>query len=136
VLQPETARAVRAMLRRAVTDGTGGLAMVAGYSVAGKTGTVHKATVSGYAEHRYLSLFAGMIPADEPRLVAVIIIDEPQRGEYFGGRVAAPIFATVMREATRILNIPPDQPVDASGQPMWLAAGTEPPPVPAPEATR
>lgn len=110
-----TAREIRKMLERAVAHGTGHAAAVPGYSVAGKTGTVHKSTVSGYAEDRYLSLFAGMIPANRPRLVAIVVIDEPKSGGYFGGRVAAPVFASVMREATRILNIPPDQP---AGEPM------------------
>lgn len=109
-LSEQTARQVRSMLERVVTNGTGGAARVNGYSVAGKTGTVHKSTVEGYAEDRYLSLFAGMIPASRPRLVAVIVIDEPKSGEHFGGRVAAPIFARVMTEAVRILNIAPDRP--------------------------
>jgi cell division protein FtsI (penicillin-binding protein 3) len=108
VLSVETARQVRAMLERVVTHGTAQRARVPGYTVAGKTGTVHKSSASGYAENRYLSLFAGMVPARKPRLVGVVIIDEPMAGEHFGGRVAAPIFATVMREATRILNIEPD----------------------------
>ncbi|MEX2479725.1 MAG: penicillin-binding protein 2 [Gammaproteobacteria bacterium] len=121
VISPATARAVRAMLERVVTDGTAKLAQVPGYSVAGKTGTVHKSIVSGYADNRYLSLFAGMIPAGEPRLVAAVILDEPMGSEHFGGRVAAPIFATVMREATRILNIPPDAPGQQPPAPVWLA---------------
>lgn len=114
-MQSTTAREIRKMLERAVTHGTGHAATVPGYSVAGKTGTVHKSTVSGYAEDRYLSLFAGMIPANRPRLVAIVVIDEPKNGGHFGGRVAAPVFANVMREAIRILNIPPDQP---AGEPM------------------
>jgi len=122
VISAATARTIRTMLERVITHGTAGLAAVPGYSVAGKTGTVHKNTTSGYADHRYRSLFAGMIPAHKPRLVAVVVIDEPQRGEYYGGRVAAPVFAEVMRDATRILNIAPDQ-SDGGGQPaLWLAA--------------
>jgi cell division protein FtsI (penicillin-binding protein 3) len=126
-----TARAVRAMLETVVTRGTGKHAQVPGYTVAGKTGTVHKATVSGYAEDRYLSLFAGMIPAHSPRLVAVVIIDEPQSGQHFGGRVAAPIFSLVMREATRILNIAPDQLIQQDPESVWFARheAAEQPPV-------
>lgn len=120
-LSASTARQVRAMLERVVTDGTGGAAAVDGYSVAGKTGTVHKSTIEGYAEDRYLSLFAGMIPATRPRLVAVIVIDEPKSGEHFGGRVAAPIFSRVMSEAVRILNIPPDRP-DTDGSDLLRMA--------------
>lgn len=124
-LRADTVTAVRRMLETVVTRGTGQAAQVPGYSVAGKTGTVHKSTETGYAEDRYLSLFAGMIPARNPRLVAVVLIDEPQSGEHFGGRVAAPIFADVMREATRILNIAPDL-IDATPQEpqRWLAADT------------
>ena len=125
IIAAATAQVLRQMLTRVITKGTGALAAVPGYSVAGKTGTVHKSTTSGYAEHRYRSLFAGMIPATEPRLLAVVIIDEPQRGEYYGGRVAAPVFASVMRDATRILNIPPDQPVAATPPALWLAAGRD-----------
>ena len=108
VISRNTAGAVNKMLRRVVTHGTGKAAAVSGYVVAGKTGTVHKSTANGYAANRYLSLFAGLIPATDPRLVAVVVIDEPGSGKYFGGLVAAPIFARVMQEATRILNLPPD----------------------------
>ncbi|MBK8959174.1 MAG: penicillin-binding protein 2 [Proteobacteria bacterium] len=123
IISANTAQEIRRMLTRVITKGTGALAAVPGYSVAGKTGTVHKSISSGYAEHRYRSLFAGMIPAENPRLVAVVIIDEPQRGVYFGGKVAAPVFASVMRDAVRILNIPPDQPVQATPEAVWLATG-------------
>jgi cell division protein FtsI (penicillin-binding protein 3) len=121
VLSADVARTLRQMLERVVVAGTAQLAQVPGYSVAGKTGTVHKSTVSGYAEDRYLSLFAGMLPATRPRLVAVVVIDEPRGGEHFGGRVAAPIFASVMHEATRILNVPPDQPTTLRPDALWLA---------------
>ncbi|MGB1882273.1 MAG: peptidoglycan D,D-transpeptidase FtsI family protein [Gammaproteobacteria bacterium] len=119
-----TAGALRRMLKKVIEQGTGQMAKVPGYSVAGKTGTVHKATVEGYAEDRYLSLFAGMIPADKPKLVAVVVIDEPRAGEHFGGRVAAPIFSSVMSAATRILDIAPDLPAE-DGVPMWLAQKLE-----------
>ena len=125
IISAATSQEIRRMLTRVITKGTGALAAVPGYSVAGKTGTVHKSISSGYAEHRYRSLFAGMIPAENPRLVAVVIIDEPQRGMYFGGKVAAPVFASVMRDAVRILNIPPDQPVQATPEAVWLATGHE-----------
>ncbi|MBT8446415.1 MAG: penicillin-binding protein 2, partial [Gammaproteobacteria bacterium] len=103
-----TSRTLRRMLRQVVESGTGRAARVPGYTVAGKTGTVHKADGQGYAEHRYLSLFVGMLPATRPRLVAFVVLDEPSGGEYYGGKVAAPVFARLMHEATRILNIPPD----------------------------
>jgi cell division protein FtsI (penicillin-binding protein 3) len=128
VISTTTARSVRRMLERVVVQGTAQQAAVPGYTVAGKTGTVHKSIDAGYAEHRYLSLFAGMIPAREPRLVAITVIDEPDGGEHFGGRVAAPIFASVMREATRILNLPPDALGEPAAPTVWLAGALPPGP--------
>jgi cell division protein FtsI (penicillin-binding protein 3) len=110
VMSVETARAVRKMMQRVVSDkGTGKRAGVANYSVAGKTGTVHKFIAGGYAEDRYLSIFSGMVPADKPELVMVVMIDEPRNGEYFGGQVAAPVFGQVMSGAMRLLDIAPDR---------------------------
>ncbi len=110
VMSVETARAVRKMMQRVVSDkGTAKRASVANYSVAGKTGTVHKFIAGGYAEDRYLSIFAGMVPADKPELVMVVMVDEPRNGEYFGGLVAAPIFSQVMSGAMRLLDIAPDR---------------------------
>ena len=63
----------------------------------------------GYAEERYLSIFAGMVPADSPELVMVVMIDEPRNGEHFGGQVAAPVFSQVMAGAMRLLDIAPDR---------------------------
>jgi len=110
VMSVETAHAVRKMMQRVISDkGTGKRASVANYSVAGKTGTVHKFIAGGYAEDRYLSIFAGMVPADKPELVMVVMIDEPRKGEYFGGLVAAPVFAKVMSGAMRLLDVAPDR---------------------------
>jgi cell division protein FtsI (penicillin-binding protein 3) len=113
VLSIGTARKIRQMMTRVVTEGTGRAAAVPGYRVAGKTGTVYKSTSRGYADDRYFSLFAGMLPAMDPEIVAVVVIDEPKGGEHYGGRVAAPIFAKVMRETARILGLMPD--VDDAG---------------------
>ena len=100
---------VNRMMRAVVGQGgSGRRAAVDGYHVAGKTGTAHKTSDSGYVEDRYVSLFAGFAPATEPRLVLVVIIDDPGAGKYFGGQVAAPVFANVMQGGLRILNIPPD----------------------------
>lgn len=110
IMSAETAQAVRAMMQQVVADkGTGKLAQVANYSVAGKTGTVHKFVAGGYAEERYLSIFAGMVPADSPELVMVVMIDEPRNGKHFGGDVAAPVFSKVMAGAMRLLDVPPDR---------------------------
>ncbi len=109
VFSASVARQVRTMLETVVQKGgTGSRAFVEGYRVAGKTGTVKKTVVGGYSEDRYLSLFAGMAPASNPRLIAVVIIDEPKGDQYYGGLVAAPVFANVMAGALRLLDVPPD----------------------------
>ncbi|MDH3690089.1 MAG: penicillin-binding transpeptidase domain-containing protein [Gammaproteobacteria bacterium] len=107
---PETvAHMVRDMLVEASSErGTGKAAMIAQYRIAGKTGTVHKSTSTGYAENRYSSVFAGFAPATDPRLVMVVVVDDPVGGKYYGGEVAAPVFARVMSGALRLLNVPPD----------------------------
>ena len=109
-VMPETvAFEVNRMMRAVVgPGGSGRRAAVDDYHVAGKTGTAHKSLASGYVEDRYVSLFAGFAPATEPRLVLVVVIDDPGAGKYFGSQVAAPVFANVMQGALRILNIPPD----------------------------
>lgn len=109
VMPQAVAEKVVRMLEGVVTpEGTGGRAAVKGYRIAGKTGTVHKATAGGYAEDRYLSVFAGMAPASRPRLVLVAMINEPNGGDYYGGLVAAPVFSRIMADALRLLNLPPD----------------------------
>jgi cell division protein FtsI (penicillin-binding protein 3) len=106
---PEVVRSVRAMMEEVVKPGgTAPLAAVSGYRVAGKTGTVHKSQAGGYAQHRYLALFAGMAPASDPRLVVVVVVNEPSNGEHFGGQVAGPVFSRVMGGALRLLNVAPD----------------------------
>lgn len=123
VMRRETANMVRTMLERVVSsEGTALRASVPGYRVAGKTGTVKKSSSSGgYTEGSYLSVFVGMTPASDPRLVIVVMIDEPSAGEYYGGSVAAPVFSTVMSGALRLLNIAPDQQEIS----QWLGHGAE-----------
>jgi cell division protein FtsI (penicillin-binding protein 3) len=102
-------RQVRGMLEGVVAEeGTGAHARVAGYRVAGKTGTVHKSVAGGYAEDRYTALFAGIVPASDPHLVVVVVVDEPRASEYYGGQVAAPVFAEVAAGALRTLGVAPD----------------------------
>jgi cell division protein FtsI (penicillin-binding protein 3) len=109
VFSPKVADSVRAMMEEVVkSGGTAPLAAVSGYRVAGKTGTVHKSEAGGYAQHRYLALFAGVAPASDPRLVVVVVVNEPSNGEHFGGQVAGPVFSRVMAGALRLLNIAPD----------------------------
>jgi cell division protein FtsI (penicillin-binding protein 3) len=113
VMSAVTARHIRDMLELAVSPaGTGTEAQVQHYRVAGKTGTVHKLVAGDYAEDRYIASFAGMAPASHPRLVMVVTMDEPSEGAYFGGQVAAPVFSSVMSDALRLLNVPPDTPTE------------------------
>ena len=122
VMSAKTAAQMRSMLEQATTrQGTGAKATVPGYRVAGKTGTSHKSIGGRYASNRYLSLFAGIVPVSDPRLVMVIIIDEPKGGVYFGGAVAAPVFGATMGGVLRILNITPDD------MPSMKLAGMEHP---------
>lgn len=109
ILSSETALAVRRMLEEVVRPGgTGTKASVTGYRVAGKTGTAWKFAAGGYSRDQYLSIFAGLAPASDPMLAAVVIIDEPKGELYYGSDVAAPVFAEVMAESLRLLAVPPD----------------------------
>jgi cell division protein FtsI (penicillin-binding protein 3) len=109
VIAPDTAAAVRRMLEEVVRPGgTGTKAAVAGYRVAGKTGTAWKFAAGGYSEDKYISIFAGLAPASDPQLAAVVVIDEPSGELYYGSDVAAPVFAEVMTESLRLLAVPPD----------------------------
>ncbi len=109
VLSETTSRAVVRMMEAVVqAGGTATKGSIPGYRVAGKTGTARKFTAGGYHEDRYISVFAGLAPASDPRLAAVVVIDEPSAGDYYGGEVAAPVFARVVGDSLRILGVPPD----------------------------
>ncbi|MBS3803940.1 MAG: penicillin-binding protein 2 [Oleiphilaceae bacterium] len=108
VLPERVTADVREMLRVAVEDGTGKRAQPDFYSAGGKTGTVHLVGSSGYEKSRYKAIFAGMAPIDNPRIVTVVAVDAPQSGAYYGGEVAAPVFARVMSDALRLLNVKPE----------------------------
>ncbi len=127
VLPAGVAVQVRRMLEGVVAPGgTGTRARVPGYRVAGKTGTVKKSVAGGYAEDRYLSVFAGMAPATDPRLVVVAVVDEPRSEQYYGGQVAAPLFARVMAGSLRTLGVAPDAADDlGSGAPLLARAPGE-----------
>jgi cell division protein FtsI (penicillin-binding protein 3) len=108
ILDPTIARQVAAMLETVTgPEGTGKAARVSNYRVAGKTGTSRKASASGYAS-RYIASFAGFAPVSDPRLVAVVVVNDPSGEAYYGGLVAAPLFSKVMEGALRLLNVPPD----------------------------
>ena len=109
VISEDTAVAVRRMLEEVVRPGgTGTKASVDGYRIAGKTGTAWKFAAGGYSEDKYISIFAGLAPASDPRLATVVVIDEPHGELYYGSDVAAPVFADVMTESLRLLAVAPD----------------------------
>ena len=115
------AREVRHLMEGVVSaEGTAQKAEVKGYKVAGKTGTIRKNEGHGYFENRHQSVFIGMVPAERPRLVGLVMIDEPAAGMYYGGLVAAPVFSNVMQVAARLLQLPPDQ------MPVTQTAGAVP----------
>jgi len=107
VLSEQVSLAVRNMLGKAVAEGTGGRAQPDLYAAGGKTGTVHLVGAHGYEKDQYKAIFAGMAPIDNPKIVTVVAVDAPQAGEYYGGEVAAPVFARVMSDALRLLNVKP-----------------------------
>jgi cell division protein FtsI (penicillin-binding protein 3) len=112
VLQPETARAVRHMLELVTSPGgTAPRAQVAGYRVAGKTGTAHKIEDHVYV-NKYVASFVGFAPVSNPRLVVAVMLDEPSAGQYYGGAVAAPVFSSVTGSALRMLGVPTDAPLN------------------------
>ncbi|MCL1162900.1 peptidoglycan glycosyltransferase FtsI [Shewanella chilikensis] len=107
VIAPDVARDVINMLV-GVTEkgGTGTRAHIEGYPVAGKSGTSRKAIAGGYGDD-YVALFAGVAPANNPRLAMVVVINEPKGDRYYGGVVAAPVFGKVMSGALQMLNVEP-----------------------------
>ncbi|WP_020182932.1 MULTISPECIES: penicillin-binding protein 2 [unclassified Methylotenera] len=111
VFSAKVANDIRAMLELVVQPGGTALrAQVAGYRVAGKTGTAHKLGPAGYEKDKYVGSFVGMAPASNPRLIMAVMIDEPTSGDYYGGTVAAPVFSAVMSDALRMLAVPQDAP--------------------------
>jgi len=110
VLDEGTSNQVLAMLEAVMgNEGTGRIARIAGYRVAGKTGTARIASgKQGYAENRHIGSFVGIAPVSNPRLIVVAVVHEPTKGGYYGAVIAAPLFANVMSSALRILDVPPD----------------------------
>jgi len=107
----DVAQDVMHMMESVVSrEGTAVQAAIPGYRVAGKTGTIKKLDKinGGYMAKNYYALFAGVVPASEPRLAAVVVIDDPTENGYYGGTVAAPVFSRVLSEALRLMDIPPD----------------------------
>ncbi len=108
VIDPQLASTLVGMLETVTGDeGTAKLARVAGFRAAGKTGTSRMASVGGY-QKRYISLFAGLIPASNPKFSVVVVVNDPSGKDYYGGLVAAPVFGRMMEGALRVMNVPPD----------------------------
>ncbi|HAU80636.1 MULTISPECIES: peptidoglycan D,D-transpeptidase FtsI family protein [Gammaproteobacteria] len=116
IIDEKIAKEVVAMMETVVTQGGAKQAAVLGYHVAGKTGTARKAGPGGYERGHYNALFAGVVPATNPRFATVIVINDPQGGKYYGGLVSAPVFHNVMEGALRLMDVPPDD-IES-----WLAA--------------
>jgi cell division protein FtsI (penicillin-binding protein 3) len=114
VLSPSVADEVKSMLVNVVSEGTGTLAALPGYTIAGKTGTAAKPDPvnGGYSTSNYVASFVGIVPATRPRLVILVSVDEP-RGAIWGGVVAAPAFKRIADFALQYLEVPPDDPASA-----------------------
>ncbi len=121
LIRRDTAQSLTRMMEMAVLPGgTAPRAQVPGYRVAGKTGTAHKAEAGAYAEHKYVSSFVGFGPVADPRFIVAVMIDEPAGAKYYGGDIGAPVFASVMGAALRMMSVPPDAP-----QTLQLTASPE-----------
>ncbi len=108
VMSAQTAQQVREMLRLAAgPGGTGPQAQTMGYSVGGKTGTARKQIGKTYT-NKYRSWFVGLAPVSQPRIVVAVMVDEPSKGQYYGGAVAAPVFSQVVQQTLRMMNVAPD----------------------------
>ncbi|OTG88103.1 peptide ABC transporter permease [Acinetobacter sp. ANC 4558] len=115
IIDPKIANQVLLMMETAtLPGGTATRATIPGYRVAGKTGTAHKLRPDrkGYSQTDYRALFAGVAPVSDPRIAMVVVVENP-KGSYYGGTVSAPVFARVMQESLRLLNVPLDKPLDA-----------------------
>jgi cell division protein FtsI (penicillin-binding protein 3) len=109
VLDPKVAHALVQLMEQVVEKGgTATRAAVTGYRVSGKTGTAWKSNAGGYSTDKYMAVFAGLVPASQPKIATVVVIDEPSGDLHQGGTVAAPVFANVMSGALRLMDVPPD----------------------------
>jgi cell division protein FtsI (penicillin-binding protein 3) len=110
VVTEQSAKQVVKMMEKVLSfKGTAPKAMIHGYQVAGKTGTTHISDNGGYESNQYHGMFVGIVPATHPKFIMATIINQPSRGIYYGGAVAAPVFKEVMTQALRLYNIPSDE---------------------------
>ncbi len=114
IYPPEVAQKIRAWLEAAAGPEGAKAAQVQGYRVAGKSGTARKIVDGKYSTSRYRGSFVGFAPVSNPRIVVAVTIDEPQSGVYYGGKVAAPVFAAIVGGALRTMNVQPDTALDSA----------------------
>ncbi len=114
VISPEVSETVTMMLESVVTNGTGSNAYIEGFRVGGKSGTAQKPGVGGYAEGKYIASFISVAPVNDPKVVLLVMVDEPQGALYQGGQVAAPVNKLIMEDTLRYLGVVP-QIVDVTG---------------------
>jgi cell division protein FtsI (penicillin-binding protein 3) len=117
-ISARTAETLTGILEGVVTHGTGAKAAVPGYRVAGKTGTAQKINpqTGAYSSTLSIGSFTGFVPADDPKLAIVVVIDEPTKGEAWGGVVAAPVFRKIAEQALPYLGVSSRVPVKVAGQ--------------------
>src|SRR4029450_14003191 len=127
VLKPETVQALRGMLEGVTLHGTARKAQVEGYTAAGKTGTAQKIDLQtrGYSATKYIGSFVGFAPVNNPAVVIIVVIDEPQ-GAYHGGDVAAPVFREIAEQVLPELNVAPD--TEIKSLPVLIAENSKPSP--------
>ncbi|HEY7862294.1 MAG TPA: penicillin-binding protein [Thermoanaerobaculia bacterium] len=131
LLTSETAERLREILTGVVERGTGKLAAIPGFQVAGKTGTAQKAGAGGYLSGRYVPNFVGFAPAEDPRIVAVVVLEEPRGARYHAAEVACPVFARIVSQSLGILRVAPESQrvhrgLLAESRPMRLPEGVMP----------
>ena len=111
VIRQDTAATMQGILEQVVQSGTGRLAQIQGYRVAGKTGTAQMVNpvTRSYKDGMYMASFCGFAPVNDPAVVGVVMLYDPRGQFYYGGRIAAPVFSTVVRQALRVLDVPPSR---------------------------
>lgn len=107
VISEETSKTLMGILETVVSEGTGKSAYVPGYRVAGKTGTAQKVVDGKYADGKYVASFVAIAPANDPKIVVAVIVDEPSNGAYYGGQIAAPVAGEVVKDVLNYLNVEP-----------------------------